>query len=54
MAKDINLAAILKQGPLKAWDAAQLMMRHLIDEYAKEGMDFDAAVRAAGLTPDII
>lgn len=32
MAKDLNLAAILKRRPLRAWDAAQLMMRHLIEE----------------------
>jgi len=32
MAKDLNPAAILKRRPLRAWDAAQLMMRHLIEE----------------------
>lgn len=32
MAKDLNLQALLRRGKLKAWDAAQLMMRHLIAE----------------------
>jgi hypothetical protein len=32
MAKDLNLEALLKRGKLRAWDAAQLMIRHLIEE----------------------